>query len=70
MTVTAVANKSAFSLSIQFGIPSGPSALFGFSAINFLKMENSETQNASDLPSLLICQFWGNNGVRSLIELL
>ena len=56
MSVTAVANKSAFSLSIQFGIPSGPSALFGFSAINFLKTENSETQNASDLPSVLVCQ--------------
>ena len=56
MSVTAVAIKSAFSLSIQFGIPSDPSALFGFSAINFLKTGNFETQNASDLPSVLVYQ--------------
>ena len=57
MSVTAVANKSAFSVSIQFGIPSGPSALFEFSAINFLKTENSEIQNASELIlSVLVCQ--------------
>ena len=42
MSATGEANKSAFSLSTQEGIPSGPDALFVLSADSFLMTENSD----------------------------
>ena len=39
MYATGAANKSAFSLSTQEGIPSGPDALFVLSADNFLRLK-------------------------------
>ena len=41
--------------------------LFGFSAINFLKTENSETQNASDHPCVLVCLLLDNSGINSVM---
>ena len=41
-SATGAANKSAFSLSTQEGILSGPDSLFVLSADNFLKTENSD----------------------------
>ena len=42
MSATGAANKFAFSLSTQEGIPSGPDALFVLSADSFLMTENSD----------------------------
>ena len=41
MSATGAANKSAFSLITQEGIPSGPDALFVLSPDSFLMTENS-----------------------------
>ena len=42
--------------------------LFGFGAINFLKTENSETQNASDHPCVLVCLLLDNSGINSVMD--
>ena len=42
MSATSAANKSAFSLITQKGIPSGPDALFVLSPDSFLMTENSD----------------------------
>ena len=48
ISMTGTVSRSAFSFNSQAGMPSGPKALVGFSAVNFLKTEKAETTSGED----------------------
>ena len=65
MSVTAGANKSAFSFSNQVGIMSGPEDLAGFSTESFFRTRNSETDGGLEWRASTVLR--GPGGVNVLI---
>ena len=49
------AKRSAFSLSTQLGMPSGPPALLEFNIASFLNTENLVMQKSCDSSSIVVC---------------